>query len=456
MDTAPGVTKLFCESLDRFVPVRAFSDDQALELLRHVPATTKREYGQYLVRASVLNYEEDIAPLFAPPACNDVLVDVIMQELYSLTVRANPALEVRKIELPGTGDTVRRFCDSLDRWVAVRRLSDSDLSVLTKQCQGLTAEQVTRRLMRTLYPNIEVAEGELDFEQQLEQGELLGIAVRVNAALRPLLPSEVAQGGADALAHVTGMPAGTPLERLLWVMDKLRDPIGGCPWDREQTHETLKAYLVEESHEVLEAIDSGSPEKLKEELGDLLMQVVFHARLAKENGEYDFQQVANGILTKLVTRHPHVFGDATAKTAEDVLKNWEAIKKIEKKKDSVLEGVPETLPSLLKSYRLQEKASVVGDTDAARAAARIRELATRFADAAAGPEGANAEAFGDLLFTLVNQARLMKLNAEFAMDQANRRFVQRFRDLEIAAKAEGRQLDKLSLDEIEKLWHSRR
>ena len=465
MDSAPGVTKIFCESLDRFVSVRVWGPDEGLDLLRRVPVGTKHEYAQFLVRASLLNYEEDIAPLFAPPKCNDVLVDVITQELYTLTVKANPALEVRSIELQGTGDQVRRFCETIDRWVAVRRLSDSDHSVLTKQCQGAAPDAVKRKVVKALFPGLDVAflDGELDFEQQLEQGELLSIALRVNPALKALMPAEDESGFDDGLPFVAGMPRGTPLEKLLWVMDRLRDPEKGCPWDREQNHETLKAYLVEEAHEVLEAIDSGSPDKLKEELGDLLIQVVFHARLAKEQGQYDFQHVAGGILTRLVTRHPHVFGattvgtphtPGTVKTSEDVLRNWEAIKKVEKKKDSVLAGVPDTLPSLLKAYRLQEKASVIGDTDGQRAAAQIRELAERFATAAESGQP-SAEAFGDLLFQLVNQARLAKLNAEFCMDTANKKFMGRFRDLEIAAKADGKVLDKLSLEDIEKLWHAR-
>lgn len=460
MDSAPGVTKLFCESLDRFVPVRVWAPEEGLDLLRRVPIGSKHEYARFLVRASVLNYEEDIAPLFAPPACNDVLVDVIMHELYSLTVKANPALEVRAIELQGTGDQVRRFCESLDRWVAVRRLTTSDLSVLTKQCQGAEPEQVKRKVVRALFPGLDAAsvEGELDFEQQLEQGELLGLAQRVNPGLRPLLtPASDAgnPGMHDGLPFVPGMPRGTPLDKLLWVMDHLRDPEKGCPWDKEQNHETLKAYLIEEAHEVIEAIDDGSPAKLKEELGDLLMQVVFHARLAKEKGQYDFQAVAGGIMAKLVTRHPHVFGTGVARTPEDVLKNWEAIKKVEKKKESVLEGVPDTLPSLLKAYRLQEKASVTGDTDAERNAAQVRELANRFVVTAASPEGASQEAFGELLFALVNQARLMKLNAEFCMEKANRKFMQRFRDVEVAAKEGQRTLDKMTLEEIERLWHQR-
>lgn len=449
MDSAPGVTKLFCESLDRFVPVRVFPPDQGVDLLRHVPVGSKQEYAQFLVKAAVVNYDDEIAPLFAPPACNDVLVDVIMHELYSLCVKANPALEVRAIELPGTGDQVRRFADSLDRWVSVRRLSASELSVLRKQCEGAAPERVREKVMKALFPGLDLSASDAA-EAMLEQHELLGMATKVNPSLREL-PLADAGEPAELVDRVPGMPKGTPLERLLWVMDRLRDPEDGCPWDREQDHESLKAYLVEETHEVLEAIDSGAPEKLTEELGDLLMQVVFHARLGKEKGHFDFQQIAASILNKLVTRHPHVFGTATAKTPEDVLRNWEAIKKVEKKKDSVLEGVPETLPSLLKAYRLQEKASVVGDPDLARNSARIRDLATQFADRAAKGES-SGEDFGDLLFQLVNSARLMKLNAEFAMEGANRRFIDKFRAVEAAAKSAGKALDKMPIEDVERLW----
>ncbi|MDO8446238.1 MAG: nucleoside triphosphate pyrophosphohydrolase [Deltaproteobacteria bacterium] len=151
-------------------------------------------------------------------------------------------------------------------------------------------------------------------------------------------------------------------EELVELMTKLRGP-GGCPWDREQTHESLKPYLIEETYEVIEAIDEGSPEMLKEELGDLLLQVVFHSELAREKGIFDIYDVMDGLINKLISRHPHVFGDAEAKSAEDVLTQWHKLKAEEKKikgRDSVLDGIPPHLPSLQRAHKITQKAARVG------------------------------------------------------------------------------------------------
>ncbi|MBI5179619.1 MAG: nucleoside triphosphate pyrophosphohydrolase, partial [Nitrospinae bacterium] len=149
------------------------------------------------------------------------------------------------------------------------------------------------------------------------------------------------------------------LSDLVAVMDRLRDE-KGCPWDLQQTHETLKPYLIEESYEVVEAIESGNPQLLKEELGDLLFQIVFHARLAKERGEFTLDDVIHHVIEKMVRRHPHVFAGHEAKDAEDVLQKWEKIKSGEKQRESVLDGIPKQLPTLIRAKRLQERAARVG------------------------------------------------------------------------------------------------
>jgi MazG family protein len=493
VETARQLSKLYCESLDRYVAVRAFSTEQALELLRSVPAGSKQEYATFLIRRSVVNFDEEIAPLFARPACNEVLADVITQELYSLCVRANPALEVRSIELPGTGDQVRRFVESLDRWVAVRRLPGVGVARLQESFAGLPAAECRRRVVEAVFPGLGAGTEVDGADRELEVAELVGIAMRVNPALaHPALGLDVEATGSPGHATAAGplpdarvtppeMPAGTPIEQLLWVMDRLRDPERGCPWDRQQDHTSLKTYLVEETHEVLEAIDAASPERIAEELGDLLMQVVFHARLGKEVGTFDFQTIASGIMRKLVTRHPHVFAGGSAKTPEDVIRNWEAIKLVEKKKESVIDGVPESLPTLLKSFRLQEKGSLVASPDGEQGsvaiADRLVERVQAFARAAARPcpEGAAAapaavaapppspprdparsdeleRSFGDLLFVVVHYGRLLSLNAEFCLQQANRRFAARYRDVEKSTVSEGRSMDKLSLAELEARW----
>jgi len=261
----------------------------------------------------------------------------------------------------------------------------------------------------------------------------------------------------------------TPISRLLEVMAQLRDPESGCPWDLEQDHRTLKAYLIEEVHEVLEAIDNEDWPHLQEELGDVLIQVVFHSQLAREAGRFDFHDVAQGIADKLTRRHPHIFAPnlsqegsssrparARPEAPSDALQSWEEIKKAEKKKTSIFEGIPHSLPSLLKAYRVQEKASIVGFDfeNVDQIVAKIREEVEEFESARA--EGSDAgrleEEFGDLIFSLVNLSRLMGLNAEFCLEKSTRKFIQRFKRIESRAAATGRRMEKMSLEEMDTLW----
>jgi tetrapyrrole methylase family protein / MazG family protein len=216
-----------------------------------------------------------------------------------------------------------------------------------------------------------------------------------------------------------------PFARLRVIMKRLLDP-GGCPWDREQTHATLKQYLIEEAYEVCESIDEGDMASLREELGDVGLQVVFHAELAERAGEFDIEDVYSGICTKLLDRHPHVFGETHAADAEAVLKNWEEIKREEKRMraaarggeaPSVLDGVPRALPSLQRALRLQQKASRVGfDWNATEEVElKVREEIEEFLELGAkAPADRVEEEFGDLLFSLVNLARFLSIRPEEA------------------------------------------
>ena len=246
---------------------------------------------------------------------------------------------------------------------------------------------------------------------------------------------------------------------LVEIMARLRAP-GGCPWDREQTHESIKPYLLEETYEVLEAIDDGDPAKLREELGDLLLQVVFHAQMAEETEAFDIAQVIAAINEKLRRRHPHVFGEVKAETAQEVLFNWEQIKQRERQKAkqpaSALDGVPRELPALLRAHRLQEKASRVGfdwkeaDEVLRKVEEEMREL--RQAMESQAPARVEAE-LGDLLFALVNLSRFIAVNPEDALRKTIARFISRFRYIEEALAQKGASLKDTTLEQMDALWN---
>jgi tetrapyrrole methylase family protein/MazG family protein len=246
---------------------------------------------------------------------------------------------------------------------------------------------------------------------------------------------------------------------LLQIMDRLRDP-GGCPWDREQTYATLRNYLLEECYEVVEALDAGDRPGLREELGDLLFQIVFLSRLAKEEGAFTAEDVARGIAEKMVRRHPHVFGDGKADTSEEVLRNWEEIKRSEKgaaeePARSVLAGIPRGLPALLKAQRLGTKAARVGfdwhrDADVLdKIDEEVREL--RQAAASGRPEEVREE-FGDLLFALVMLGRRLEVDAEEALEGANRKFQARFHEVERRLQAAGIAVEEAGLATLDRYW----
>jgi MazG family protein len=252
---------------------------------------------------------------------------------------------------------------------------------------------------------------------------------------------------------------GEATKRLLELMTRLRAP-GGCPWDREQTPASLKPQMLEECHEVLEAIDSGSTADLREELGDLLLHVVFQAEIAREAGDFTFADVANGIADKLVRRHPHVFGTEKVEDATATIALWQKLKQAEKPaRTSALDGVPRTLPALMRAEALQKKARHVGFDwpDAQGPLAKVREeLAEVLAEIdgarpAASPE--LAAEIGDLLFALVNLTRHLKLDAEQLLTAANDKFARRFLAVESRVQADGRVLKNLSLEELDAVWN---
>jgi MazG family protein len=247
--------------------------------------------------------------------------------------------------------------------------------------------------------------------------------------------------------------------RLLDIMDKLRDP-GGCPWDREQTLRTLTPYLLEEAHEVIEAIESGDAQHHREELGDLLFQIVFQSRIAREEGKFDFAAVCDGISEKLMRRHPHVFGDVTVSGSREVIQNWERIKADERKAKgdkprSAIGGVPVALPALVRAERLTEKAGAVGFDwpDARSVLAKIREELEELEGAMqSGAQGEIEHELGDLLFALANLGRWVKVHPEEALRGTLRRFESRFHFVEAELAKGGRSPRESNLAEMDALW----
>ncbi|MDY3228199.1 MAG: nucleoside triphosphate pyrophosphohydrolase [Kiritimatiellia bacterium] len=257
----------------------------------------------------------------------------------------------------------------------------------------------------------------------------------------------------------------TGIERLHEIMTRLRDPQAGCPWDRIQTLESLKPCVLEETYELLAAMDKPDDQvNYVEELGDVLLQIMFQSVMAEKEGRFTFDDVANGVSDKLVHRHPHVFGDVKADDPATVLRNWEQLKQLEHKKESrhsALDGVPPTLPGLLKAQRTQEKAARVGFDwkDAAGPLAKIKEelaeleaeIAARASEDPADSDRVKQE-LGDLIFSITNLARHLKVDAESAVELTTAKFSRRFRAVEAAAKAAGKPLKEMTIGEMEALW----
>lgn len=245
--------------------------------------------------------------------------------------------------------------------------------------------------------------------------------------------------------------------QLVDLMAKLRGP-DGCPWDREQTPESLKPFLVEECYEVLDALDEGSPDKVKEELGDLLFQIIFHARISEEQRAFTITDVIDAIMEKMIRRHPHVFGEEKVSTSGEVLANWEEIKKKEKAhqdRTSVLDGVPQGLPALLRAHAIQKRAARVGFdwTALDEALPKLDEEIAEFKQSLKSKDAAAIEdELGDIFFMLVNISRFLKISPEDALRKTISKFIHRFRYIEEHAAEANRALKDMTLDEMETLW----
>jgi len=279
------------------------------------------------------------------------------------------------------------------------------------------------------------------------------------------------QGNKRKRAIQKQLSAGQWFEKLVAVQARLRAP-NGCPWDREQTHQTLRTYLIEEAYEVLEALESGNDAKFAEEMGDLLLQIVFHSQIATEEGRFNVADVIREIHDKMIRRHPHVFGETRARDSAEVLRNWEQIKAEERKakkekkseipegsaaKPSLLDGVSRALPATLEGFQLTRKAARIGfdwdNPDGVVAKMQEETEEVRKALKAANPAKIEEE-IGDLMFAAVNLARFLGVDPEIALKKANAKFSRRFKAMEAQARAAGREFKDLPREEMEALWDS--
>ena len=246
------------------------------------------------------------------------------------------------------------------------------------------------------------------------------------------------------------------MARLLEIMARLRRPGDGCPWDLEQTIDSVKPNLIEEAYEALDAMESGNREHLAEELGDVLLQIVLQSQIASEEGSFDFARVAKGISDKLIRRHPHIFGDVKVANSKEVLRNWDAIKKTEKKaRESALDGVAKHVPPLHRAFQLQKRAARVGFdwSDIKDVYAKLdEEIAELKEAAAAGNRKQVVEELGDVLFSVVNIARFVKVDPAYALELSNAKFSRRFRIVENEIVSGGRRMKDCTLAEMDAIW----
>ena len=245
---------------------------------------------------------------------------------------------------------------------------------------------------------------------------------------------------------------GKAFVKFVKIMEKLRSP-EGCPWDRKQTEKSLVSYVLEEAYEVVDAIESEDPEKLKEELGDLLLQIVFLSQIAREKDLFDICDVISVISEKMISRHPHVFGNEKLSTPEEVLDRWDSFKKKERK--SLLEGIPRSAPALLESFQIGTRVSRVGFDwkDSWSAFEKVKEELQELEEVIKeGNREKIEEEIGDLLFSIVNVARLEGINPENALKKTNKKFKERFAEIEKKAEKEGRRLEDMSLEEMDSVW----
>jgi len=246
------------------------------------------------------------------------------------------------------------------------------------------------------------------------------------------------------------------MARLLEIMARLRRPKDGCPWDLEQSIETIKSNLIEEAYEALDAMESGNRDHLAEELGDVLLQIVFQSQIAAEEESFSFSDVAKGISDKLVFRHPHIFGDVKVADSAEVLRNWDDLKKKEKKtRESILDGVPKHVPPLHRAYQLQKRAARVGFDwdDIQDVFAKLDEEVAELKEAIeTGTREHIVEELGDIVFSVVNLARFVKVDPAYAVERTNAKFERRFRIVESEIEASGRKMKDCTLAQMEEIW----
>lgn len=245
-------------------------------------------------------------------------------------------------------------------------------------------------------------------------------------------------------------------EDFIAIVSRLRSP-DGCPWDKVQTHDSLKKCILEETYEVIDAIDNQDMENLCEELGDVLLQVVFHSQIEKEMGRFTMEDVVDGISKKMISRHPHIFSDASVDTPEEVLQNWEEIKKKEKgctSQTEVLNRIPKSLPALIRAQKVQSKAKDTGFdfTHLEQVLDKISEEAQELKEALSLSEEKKEEEFGDLLFSIVNLSRFLQLNAEFALTKATEKFINRFGYVEKSVLSQGKKISDMTMDDLDAIW----
>ncbi len=239
-------------------------------------------------------------------------------------------------------------------------------------------------------------------------------------------------------------------DRLLTIMDELRD---NCPWDKKQTLQSLRHLTIEEVYELADAIVENDIQEVKKEVGDIMLHLVFYSRIASETNDWDVQDMINALCDKMVQRHPHIYGDVEVENEEDVKRNWEQIKLKEKKDKKVLEGVPVSLPAMVKAYRIQSKARGVGfDWDKKEDVwAKVEEEKQEFLEAETKEE--KEEEFGDMLFSLINYARFIDIDPEEALEKTNKKFIKRFNYLEDQVTSSGKRLEDMSLEEMDRYWN---
>lgn len=409
------------------------------------------------VAERVLNYEDVVFAVPGHPLVGESSVKLIM-------ARAPERVEL--LTGPSFLDTLLITLgldpvdgmELLDALQLGRRLPSGDLPAVVMQLHSRAVCSDAKLALMERYPDdhpvtlvraagVPGAERRVDIELH-ELDHFDWVDYLTTLYLPPLKPSGPLEADPRRWA-----PTRWPVDPLVETMARLR-ATDGCPWDREQTHQTLRKYMLEEAYEVVEAIDQGDPEHLCEELGDVLLQVAFHAQVARESGNFDMHDIVQGITAKLLRRHPHIFGDAEAKTAEDVTRNWEQIKKAEKgdkRPASLLDGVSRSLPALSRAESVQKKAAKVGfDWDDVQGpAGKVREELEEVLSADAGHQ---EEEVGDLLFAAVNLARMLKVDPEVALSGTTAKFIRRFQHIEKRAAELGRVLSEMTLEEMDTLW----